>query len=136
MHQYVLLDVLKRLQVASRQSADRVTVMEVKQADTKGSPDILEDLGGVGWRLTFDQLTLAEAIFVNFGFRISYRYLRLMLPCRFDKLRRQPVDRPSASVVALESVTVGDASELADTDTAAAFSRQAILLVLTLHHLI
>lgn len=59
-----------------------------------------------------------------------------MLPRCFDHFWCQSVDGAPAGIVALKSVTVRYSCEFADADTSTAFSRQTILFVLALHHLI
>ena len=135
--QKIVLDALKRLQVALRYPRDGIAVVKVQETDAESFPDVLKHLNRIWWRCLFSNLSLlAYAVSVVLGVDICNGRLILDLPRVLVQFWRQVVDPPAARIVALKGVAVCQTRELHDGNSPAPFTRQAIFLVLHIHHLV
>ena len=136
MRKYIFRDSIESLKVARQNPAHRIYIIKVKDANAKGSANVLKDFDRVRRRLVLYELALIKAVFIMLRLCVSNWNLTFMLPSSLDDFRSQSIDSASTCIIALQSVTVRDARQFANADSATAFSREAIFLVLAVHHFV
>ena len=136
MRKYIFRDSIESLEIARQNPAHRIYIIKIKDADAKGSTNVLKDLDRVRRRLVLYELALIKAVFIMLRLCVSNWNLAFMLPSSLDNFRCQSIDSSPTRIVALQSVTVRDARQLTYAHSTAAFSREAIFLVLAVHHFV
>ena len=106
---YIFRDSIESLKVARHNPAHRIYIIKIKDANAKGSANVLKDFDRVRRRLVLDELALVKAVFIVLRLCVSNWNLTFMLPSSLDDFRSQSIDSASTCIIALQSVTVRDA---------------------------